>query len=351
MDVSRDKIREFWQFICPNLQLLQQSRNIVQEFWEFAQANQDADISDWTALTQNEQFMNLSQPTKVFLEADARLKMVHPMLTVFIDNVVIHLPERAIQTILEQQRRELVNQGVDVPAGLKVMPVIIRYDLTITAASPELMQLIKMVYNVFKGMVARNEVDMPPDWVVHKFRSCTSNPRELIYKGEELTDDHMDFILQRREIDKPLEGDNELELIIKVNQPLENLIQVQGDIDALRSELLVYIDDRIGDYKTFNYIHNITVIPDVLYKQLSQNFPEHYRLQPWSEFDQALDANIPKSKKCSKCHAYEENTKVIEVLEPVEFIDAGNYCDYCFKLLARALTTQRELEKEDAMSE
>jgi hypothetical protein len=307
---------EFWKYVGENLGKLQNTQHSVRELVDFLVRN---NVDEQADLSECQDYANLSEETKCLVTANDYLHQIDERLAILIGVNYIQIPDASLALM------------GDVPDNAKVQPVVVRYELTLTTGDPELFDTINELYQIYKKMVSKREITIAPDWLITKFRQSVVlqnlNPlaQQRIIKPLPL--DNSKFILEVEKIN------NKIELILFVET---SGIRAQEDIENLRSNLLLYIDFHIGEYRSYVYMNSITILPINYYEEVSQNFPDYYQLRDWSEFSTRLIEIIPKPQWCQNCFISEDNTEIVEITEsPHVHIPAGIYCTYCFKLLSR----------------
>lgn len=303
---------EFWKFVAENLLKLQNTQNSVKELVEFLINNNVDEHSDLKSFPE---YANLSEETRCLVEANDYLHKIDERLAIIIGVNYIQIPDAAL--------------GVGVSD--KVKPVVVRYELTLTTGDPELFETINELYNTYKKMVSKREITILPDWLIVKFRQSVilqnMNPLAQQRIIKPLPFASSKFILEK--------NNEDIELILFVDTDSVD-VREQDDIEKLRSDLLLYIDFHIGEYRSYKYINNVTILPLNYYQSVSANFPQHYTLQDWEHFPERLIEIIPKPQWCQNCCISEDNTEIVEITEsPHPHIPTGIYCTYCFKLLSR----------------
>ena len=336
-------IKNFWLYTAKHLQTFQNYQNIVPEFLRFLAKYPLTNPND-DDLTAHPEFANFSEPTRLFLTAHTLLKRVNPGLTMLLNREFIHLPQLVAEKVLRNKELEIERDGGVYPdkSQFKPVPVIIRYDLTISIGDPLLLDLVEEVYQAYKLLVTKKQIEIPIDWTILKYRpKASQQPQPFAFNDVILTDqgNQVNYILQKYKKDEPLSINNPIELIFKINKSLP--ILKQEDIEEFRQQILIYIDALIGDYKAFVYIRSISMIPDEVFDQYQQKFPEHYKLEDWDNFTESIKI-VPQSEKCKLCLCTEDNTDMINIIEDTgsELIEPGVYCKFCFKLLARTINIE-----------
>ena len=310
---------EFWKYVAENLPKLQNTQHSVKELVEFLIRN---NVNEQSDLTDCPDYENLSEETKCLVKANDYLHEIDERLAIIVGVNYIQIPDAAL--------------GVEISD--KVKPVVVRYELTLTTGDPDLFETINELYSTMKKMVSKREITILPDWLITKFRQSVilqnMNPlaqQRIIKPLAHLATSK--FILQ--------EAPSGPELILFVDTD-NTVIREQEDIENLRSELLLYIDFHIGEYRSYTYMNSITILPLNYYPTVAANFPEHYKLQDWAQFPESLIQIIPKPQWCQNCCISEDNTEIVEITEsPHPHIPAGIYCTYCFKLLSRLVFLEK----------
>ena len=324
-------MEDFWMYVCDNLTKVQENyRNLAYEFMSFSIAN---NLKPNDNVINHPEFSKLSEPTRIFVQMHHLLKDIDPGLTIYINMSYIHLPDHLSNIIMHSIKREI---GDDYPDEnvCNPLPIIIRYELILSTGDPLLAQTIDELLRVLKNMTAKKITTIPNEWVITKFKERDQvSPHPFSFHNITISD-QIEFILQKVNHEKPASpSHNPVELIIMVRDSLN--ITTQDDIEDLKHSLLLYIDSMIGEARSFIFIRSITILPEVILKQQMDKFPKHYKLQQWSEFNSALTNVIPQAEKCKFCTLTKDNTDFVNIVETTGIVEKGNYCRYCFKLLAR----------------
>lgn len=295
-------IIEFWKYIADNLQYLQNTKNSVSEII-------------------NNNLEEFSHETNVLLAANDLLHKINPLLVLLFNTKYIQLPELAAKRVIEYKKEEKnVHQENYTP-----IPVIIRFELILSTCDPLLLPKIEELYQCYKVLNNKKEISILPDWIITKFRQ----PKQVIYSL-----DNCNFILQKANKENEIDINNPVELIVFI----EDSDIDQEKLDKLKQEILLYIDACIGEYRSYKYITNFTILPLSYYPNVKDKFPEHYILQDWSELYNTIQNIIPQPHKCINCNISEDNIDMIKIIEqPNELIEVGNYCTYCFKIITKII--------------
>ncbi len=310
---------EFWKYVAENLPKLQNTQHSVKELVEFLIHN---NVNEQSDLTDCPDYENLSEETKCLVKANDYLHEIDERLAIIVGVNYIQIPDAAL--------------GVEISD--KVKPVVVRYELTLTTGDPELFEIINELYSTMKKMVSKREITILPDWLITKFRQSV-----ILQNMNPLAQQRIIKPLAQLATSKFILGNNNdnIELILFVDTN-STVIREQEDIENLRSELLLYIDFHIGEYRSYTYMNSITILPLNYYPTIASNFPEHYKLQDWNQFPDSLIQIIPKPQWCQNCCISEDNTEIVEITEsPHPHIPVGIYCTYCFKLLSRLVFLEK----------
>lgn len=325
-------MEEFWKYVCGNLVKIQENyRGLAYEFMMFTIKNNLKPDDD---VTKHPEFETLSESTKIFVHMHQMLKEINPGLTIYINMAYIHLPNNLSKLLVESIKKEIGDDYPDEAYMNDPLPIIVRYELILSTGDPALTQLIDELIRVLKNMTAKKSAIIPQEWIVTKFKEKDHpHPQPFMFHGVTVTD-QIEFILQKFNQDKPVSTiHNPIELIIMVRDAMD--ITTQEDIEDLKNSLLVYIDTLIGEARSFMFIRSITILPEIILQQQMHKFPKHYKIQPWAEFDAALANIVPQPEQCKFCTLTKDNIDFVNIVEKTGIVEPGNYCRYCFKLLAR----------------
>lgn len=328
-------IQKFWIFVTENINHLNKTDGVIAEFMEFANKYK----LQGPEITKHPDFVNLSEPTQKFLQAYDYLKEIDKRLTMYISPYYIRLPTALEQVVVKNHIAEIEREYGAYPDVKIPVPIIVRYDLILTTGCSFLAGLVDDVYNTYKIMINKKIIKMSDEWLVTKYLPAYPKVPPFIFKGVEITD-QLQFILQPYKPNAPPGKLNHIEFIVKINKLDEFEIHNQEDVDDFKQCLLRHIDKIIGEYKAFIYITNVTIVPNELWLMVSKDFPPHYILQEWSEIANALEI-IPKADKCSMCLLTRDNSEIKSVLtDDNPLIPQGNYCNFCFKLIANVISCE-----------
>lgn len=335
-------MNKFWIDTCTRLQNIENFPQIMSELQQFHATHQNVHPLQ---LENNADVQNMSNETKSFIHIVSSLAKINPHITCHVGMNAVQLPEEANNIILNKKRQELEDQGIEIPDGLRVMPAYARYEFILVTGDPDCVPIINEIYLVWRQMMHAHEIEMSDDWVVVKFRPPVPahNPvsrAPLIFKGEVVPPTVIRYIIQKPDADQSVSEVNPVECILQLHMSYINgRFATQDDVNQFRLAILSWIDTKIGNYKSFMWVHSISIVPNALWSQVSSSFPEHYKLKDWDQkiFIEDLEALIPKTKKCILCNLHEENTTMFPLLQSYKCMPAGDYCQYCFSLFARIL--------------